>query len=77
MKNAIAKDELPIAALSDGRIVGHNHHGAAIVADNVEKKVEELRASLSVKVACGFVGEDETRLVHECPRDCDALLFAA
>ena len=80
--DALAFD-LPVAhrqdtrrAIGQGRIVRDDDECRAAVVDAVEKR-GDLCAGCFIELAGRLVGEQETRTVGECARDCYALHLSA
>ena len=69
--------QAPLGALGHRRVVGHDDEREAAVAPEPFQQVHDLVAGLLVEVAGRLVGEQHVGLLHERPRDRDALLLAA
>ena len=74
--DAVFHVDYALGSLGDFIAVGDEDDGFALGVEAVEG-VEDFKAGFGVEVACGFVGENEERVVHERTSDGDALLLAA
>ena len=81
---AVAAGELPILDLQDKvvrrdkpAVVGHDHQGRPRRLLKAPENRVDLVAGFRVELAGRLVGEDQDRLLHQCPGDRHPLLFAA
>ncbi len=77
MDPPIAHLHEPVASLREGAVVRGHHECDAFFRDDVEEEVKDDGAGLFVERAGGFVGEQNTGLVHEGAAEGGALAFAA
>ena len=62
---------------TERRVVGHHDDGHPLLPVQLVEQLHDLVAGLFIEVAGRFVGQDESRIVRQRPRDRDALAFAA
>src|SRR5690606_7763435 len=74
--HALAEAEHAVHARGDAFVVGGDEGGAALLAYQVEKLVEDDIGGRLVEIAGGLVGEDESWSVGERAGDGDPLLLA-
>ena len=65
-----------MAAPGQALVVGDQHQGRAAFAVKLEQQFGDMRASMGVEVAGGFVGKQHLGLGGEGAGQCDALLLA-
>ena len=58
-------------------IVSYDDEGHTLLIIDIHKLPEECLAGGRIKVARRLVGEDDTGLKQQCPRNSDTLLFTA
>lgn len=59
------------------RVMGHNHHAAALLMGKPFQYLHDVPAVFAVQVACRFVRQDDTVAGGEGSRNRCALLFSA
>ena len=74
---AVAHRVHPIARFRNGRIMRHQQQRLLLLAHQVGQEGEHARRVGGVQVSGGFVGQNDLRIVRQCPGDRHALLFAA
>ena len=67
----------PIADLRNRGIVRDQEQSFPAPDNNVLQQFKGPRRILGVKIARRFIGQDDSRIVRQRPRDRDALLFTA
>ena len=75
--SAVAERDDPAAVAGDVGLVRDEHDGQAVLGVEALEDVHDLDARARVEVARRLVGEQDRGIVHERPRDGDALLLAA
>src|SRR5437016_2947239 len=58
-------------------IVGDHDNRFTVLAVEGLEQVKDFIAGFAIKIAGGFVAEEESWVGNNCPGDADALLFAA
>ncbi len=66
----------PIRSVGDRRIM-RNHHDRKALTVLLGDEIQDLRAGLLVEVARRLIGQQDLRVVHQCPGDRNALALAA
>ncbi len=51
--------------------------GFVLFADQMLKDIEDVIGSDGIEAACGFIGDEDGRVIGECARNGDALLLPA
>ena len=74
---AVAQLDCPLRVARRERAVRHQDDGQVPLGVELPQQREDRLPRLRVEVAGRLVGQDESRLGHERPRDGDALLLAA
>ena len=57
--------------------VGDQHQGGARFVTQLAEQIEDALAIAGIEVACGFIGQEQSRSMDESAGDGDALHFAA
>lgn len=73
---AVFELNLTMGRCCEGRIVGDDNDGEALAIELLEKG-EDVFAAGTVEVACGFVTQQQTRLIDQRSRDGSSLHLAA
>ena len=74
---AVAHPDDVLAAFGDGRVVGGDDQGGAVLGVEAQQQVDDLGPGGRVEVSGGFVGQEQAWLQDEGAGDRDALLLAA
>ena len=67
----------PIGTRGQIRIMRDDHERRPDRTIQFQHQLENVRRRLAIEIAGRLVGEHAARLGHQCPRECDALAFAA
>ena len=73
---AVAQCDVAAAVLGYLRIVGHEYDGTSLGMQLLEKD-QYLERCTGIEVTGRFIGEDDGRIVYQCPGDGDALHLSA
>src|SRR5258708_37102055 len=65
-----------VGQAGDDWVVSDHHDGTALLVEFAQEAQDELFV-LRVEVACGFVGQNDARIVNQGAGDADALLLSA
>src|ERR1700733_6825921 len=74
---AVAHPDDALAAFGDGRVVGGDDQGGAVLGVEGEQQLNDLGPGGRVEVSCGLVGQEQAWSQDEGAGDRDALLLAA
>ena len=76
LHTAVAQVDHPVGDGGRGGIVGDQEYRHTALPVQPAQESQDPRARLGVQVARGFVGQDDGRVVHQCPGDSHALLLS-
>ena len=73
----VSHTEDAMASVCKGYVVGDDDEGDPFFPIETEEELKKAVAGSRVEVAGGFVSENQSGVLHECPRNGNTLLFAA
>src|SRR5947208_5038305 len=66
-----------VEAAGEFEIVGRDQRRKTLGADNPDQRVHDAGRGRVIEIAGRLVGQQDLRIIRQCPHDCDALLLAA
>ena len=75
MQRPCTEGVLPGAAPGQFLVVRDQHQGRAMLGDEIEQQIRNLLARLLIKVACGFICQQQGRFDHQCTCNRHTLAF--
>ncbi len=73
---SIPEGDDPVGHAGDLNRVGHEDERRPSLAVEREEEIEDRLAVHGIEISGGLVGEDDLRIVHQCPADGDALFLS-
>jgi hypothetical protein len=65
-----------LGPVGDIGVMSNHDYGRPLAMQLLEER-QNLVTGIAIKSAGRLVGQDQCCLIHECPRDCDALLLTS